>query len=135
MQLTEIVPALNRLAPLSLAAAWDNVGLLVEPSSPQPPVQRMLLTNDFTSSVWQEAERKNVGMIYCYHPVIFSPIKSLTCSSVKQSLLIRAVEKRVAIYCPHTAMDAVYGGVNDWLVNGLGSGLTMPIQRTVSSLT
>ncbi|XP_065186731.1 NIF3-like protein 1 [Sycon ciliatum] len=128
MQLAEVVTKLNRLAPLRLAAAWDNVGLLLEPSSPQPPIQRMLLTNDFTSAVWKEAESKNVNLIYCYHPVIFAPLKRLTCATEKQGLLVRAVEKRVAIYCPHTAMDAVEDGVNDWLVGGLGDGMTMALE-------
>ena len=133
MQLSEVVTVLNRLAPLRLAASWDNVGLLVEPSTPQPRVKRIMLTNDFTARVWQEAEQQNVNLIYCYHPVIFSPLKTLSGVRGKGNLLVNAIEKRVAIYCPHTAADAVLGGVNDWLVNGLGSGVTRPIDPVVSS--
>jgi hypothetical protein len=32
MNLKEVVARLNTFAPLSLAASWDNVGLLIEPS-------------------------------------------------------------------------------------------------------
>jgi putative NIF3 family GTP cyclohydrolase 1 type 2 len=32
LNLKEVVARLNTFAPLSLAASWDNVGLLVEPS-------------------------------------------------------------------------------------------------------
>jgi hypothetical protein len=32
LKLKEVVARLNTFAPLSLAASWDNVGLLVEPS-------------------------------------------------------------------------------------------------------
>jgi hypothetical protein len=32
LNLKEVVASLNTFAPLSLAASWDNVGLLVEPS-------------------------------------------------------------------------------------------------------
>lgn len=32
--LTDVVNKLNAFAPLSLAESWDNVGLLLEPSTP-----------------------------------------------------------------------------------------------------
>jgi len=32
LNLKEVVARLNTFAPLSLAASWDNVGLLIEPS-------------------------------------------------------------------------------------------------------
>jgi putative NIF3 family GTP cyclohydrolase 1 type 2 len=34
MELKEVVKQLNLFAPTSLAEKWDNVGLLIEPSSP-----------------------------------------------------------------------------------------------------
>ena len=34
MELNEVVKQLNLFAPTSLAEKWDNVGLLIEPSSP-----------------------------------------------------------------------------------------------------
>ena len=32
----------------------------------------------------------------------------------------RCIKNDIAIYSPHTACDAAYGGVNDWIVKGLG---------------
>ena len=40
--------------------------------------------------------------------------------SEKERIVVKAVEKRIAIYSPHTGCDAVEGGVNDWLASGLG---------------
>jgi hypothetical protein len=37
MNLKEVVTRLNTFAPLSLAASWDNVGLLLEPSGRRIP--------------------------------------------------------------------------------------------------
>ena len=36
--------------------------------------------------------------------------------------IIRRVGTAGAVYSPHTALDAVIGGVNDWLADGVGEG-------------
>lgn len=43
--LKDVVEVLESVAPLQLAESWDNVGLLIEPSSPHV-VARLMLTND-----------------------------------------------------------------------------------------
>nr|XP_057917724.1 NIF3-like protein 1 isoform X1 [Doryrhamphus excisus] len=121
MGLNEVVQVLEDLAPLSLAESWDNVGLLVEPSKPRP-VKTILLTNDLTDNVMEEAEAVRCDLIVSYHPPIFQPIKRLVQKDWKQRLAIRAVEAGMAVFSPHTSWDSVRGGVNDWLVGGLGRG-------------
>ena len=34
----------------------------------------------------------------------------------------------VSVYSPHTALDNVKGGINDWLASGLGEGVTTVIK-------
>lgn len=119
MELKEVLQVLEQLAPLSLAESWDNVGLLVEPSKPRP-VKTILLTNDLTDAVMEEAEAMSCDLIISYHPPLFRPIKRLVQRDWKQRLAVRAVEARMAIFSPHTSWDSVKGGVNDWLVGGLG---------------
>ncbi|XP_056221171.1 NIF3-like protein 1 [Seriola aureovittata] len=121
MELKEVLQVLEQLAPLSLAESWDNVGLLVEPSKSRP-VKSILLTNDLTDAVMQEAETMSCDLIISYHPPLFRPIKRLVQKDWKQRLAIRAVEAGIAVFSPHTSWDSVKGGVNDWLVGGLGSG-------------
>ncbi|XP_028287699.1 NIF3-like protein 1 isoform X2 [Parambassis ranga] len=121
MDLHEVLQVLEQLAPLSLAESWDNVGLLVEPSKPRP-VKTILLTNDLTAAVMEEAEAMSCDLIISYHPPLFRPIKRLVQKDWKQRLAIRAVEAGIAVFSPHTSWDSVKGGVNDWLVAGLGSG-------------
>ncbi|XP_019961534.2 NIF3-like protein 1 isoform X1 [Paralichthys olivaceus] len=121
MELKEVLQVLEQLAPLSLAESWDNVGLLVEPSKPRP-VKTVLLTNDLTEPVMEEAEAMSCDLIISYHPPLFRPIKRLVQKDWKQRLALRAVEAGIAIFSPHTSWDSVKGGVNDWLVGGLGSG-------------
>ena len=134
MNLRDIVRTLDSIAPpTKLAEDWDNVGLLVEPSSPSP-VTHVLLTNDLTEPVMTEIQKlketgKRVGLIVSYHPPIFRPFKRLTQSTAKERIIIRAIESQIAVYSPHTAHDSLWGGVNDWILscfhgNGLNGHVT-----------
>lgn len=122
MELKDVLKVLEDLAPLSLAEPWDNVGLLVEPSEPRP-VKTVLLTNDLTEAVMEEARAEGCNLIISYHPPLFRPIKRLVQKDWKQRLVIRAVEAGIAVFSPHTSWDNVGGGVNDWLVGGLGESM------------
>lgn len=77
LPLKTVVGSLNGFADLKLAASWDNVGLLIEPTEPKD-VSHILLTNDLTEDVMQEAVDIKTDLILSYHPPIFSPLKSLT---------------------------------------------------------
>jgi dinuclear metal center YbgI/SA1388 family protein len=127
--LNDVTTAMQSIAPLELAEEWDNVGLLIEPSKPKP-IRRVLLTIDLTESVLEEAIRLGVGFIVAYHPPLFDPIKHLAYSTTfafKQRLAIRAIESGISVYSPHTALDSVQGGVNDWLLEGFGAGWSGPM--------
>jgi len=114
--LGDVVNKLDEHAPLSIAESWDNVGLLLEPSSPHI-VKHLFLTNDLTECVLDEALDKGVDMIMSYHPPIFTSIKRITQNKWKDRLIVKCLENRVAIYSPHTSYDSVKGGVNDWLLS------------------
>uniref|UniRef100_A0A8C6WWE2 NIF3-like protein 1 n=1 Tax=Neogobius melanostomus TaxID=47308 RepID=A0A8C6WWE2_9GOBI len=109
----------------------DNVGLLVEPSKSRP-IKTILLTNDLTDAVMAEAETLSCDLIISYHPPLFRPIKRLVQKDWKQRLAIRAVEAGIAIFSPHTSWDTVKGGVNDWLIGGLGSGHVTVLSQVLS---
>lgn len=119
MDLKDVLQVMEQLAPLSLAEPWDNVGLLVEPSKCRP-IKTILLTNDLTVAVMEEAEAMSCDLIVSYHPPVFRPMKRLVQKDWKQLLAVRAIESGIAIFSPHTSWDSVKGGVNDWLVGGLG---------------
>jgi dinuclear metal center YbgI/SA1388 family protein len=130
--LSTVLSVLGDLAPLGLAAPWDNVGLLLEPLEPRE-VSRLFLTIDLDERVLDEAVASEAELIVAYHPPIFEGLKRLTRSSSTARVLLRAAEHRMALYSPHTALDAVPGGVNDWLVAALGEGDTQPIEPAPSN--
>jgi len=115
-----IIEHMQRIAPLNYAAPWDNVGLLI--GSSDWDADRIMLTIDLTDSVLQEAIDQDIGMIIAYHPPIFQPMCSLTDDDVTQRRALQAAQAGIAVYSPHTALDAAPDGVNDWLVKGLGEG-------------
>ncbi|GBG30827.1 NIF3-like protein 1 [Hondaea fermentalgiana] len=113
---------LERLFPLKLAESWDNTGLLVDPGA-EPAEERsgILLTNDLTEAVVQEAVDLNVGFIYTYHPMPFRGQKRLTQEDATQRIVTRCIREDIVVYSPHTACDNAFGGVNDWLAASFGS--------------
>ncbi|XP_056351669.1 NIF3-like protein 1 [Oenanthe melanoleuca] len=131
MNLRELVSALNDFASPSLAESWDNVGLLVEPSPPHT-VNTLLLTNDLTEEVMEEAVQKKADLVLSYHPPIFTPLKRVTWKTWKERLVVRALENRIGIYSPHTAYDAVPHGVNNWLTKGLGACTSVPLHPSTA---
>lgn len=90
-----------------------------------------------TDSVLQEAlkptaNQATTAAIVCYHPPLFRPLKSLTLSTPLQNSMLTCIANGISIYSPHTALDSVKGGVNDWLASLLsedkqGKGIRVEI--------
>jgi len=120
--LADVLSIMQRLAPLAFAEAWDKVGLLLEPVAvaKAPPVAAGLLTIDLSEDVVTEAVELGAGLIIAYHPPIFSGLKRLRASSPAERTVLLAAAAGIAVYSPHTALDAVPGGVNDWLLDAFG---------------
>lgn len=113
---------MERIAPLRLAEKWDNVGLLLESPVQRPGRNRVLLTIDLTTAVLSEAVAKETSVIVAYHPTIFKGLQSLTLANPLQRSLLTCAAEGISVYSPHTALDSVWGGINDWLAQGLLSG-------------
>ena len=120
--LSTALSALEAVAPLALAAKWDNTGLLLDATAPFAPGSggapyRVFLTNDLTPAVLDEALQAAPQLIVSYHPPLFSALKRVVLGAGQPSAtLLRCARAGVAVYSPHTALDAVAGGMNDWLL-------------------
>lgn len=90
------------ISPLCLAdSSWDNVGVLVE--SPLLTGPNVLLTNDFTPLVLEEAVRQKAGVVVSYHPSWIKPFKTFTLEGYS-ALLCNCIAKGVSVFSPHTVM-------------------------------
>jgi dinuclear metal center YbgI/SA1388 family protein len=111
MKLHALVKTLNDLAPLQYAESWDNVGLLA--GDPNEQVTKALLTVDMTLPVINEARAIGCQLVIAYHPPIFDGLKRINAYSPVGV----ALRHGIAIYSPHTALDAAIGGTNDYLAD------------------
>lgn len=66
-----------------------------------------------------ESLAKETSVIVAYHPTIFRGLQSFTLSNPLQASLLQCAAQGVSVYSPHTALDSVWGGINDWLAEGL----------------
>ncbi len=128
MKLSEISQKLQALAPLELAADWDNVGLLV--GNPDQAIKRVMLAIDMTQAVFEEAQKNKTDLLLTYHPPVFEPMKKIVSGQGVTPLLHDAIRSNMAIYTVHTALDSVKGGVNDVLADAIGLTETKPLQSS-----
>src|ERR1700694_3580768 len=98
-----LLSALQAIAPLSLAAEWDNVGLLLGDAA--APVQRVMTCLTVTPDSVAEAIETQVQLIVSHHPVLFRPTKKLTTATPEGRMLLNLVQAGIAVYSPHTALD------------------------------
>jgi len=120
MNIQSLVDALQRIAPLELAESWDRVGLLAGDRA-RALTGPVMLTIDLTEAVLDDAVAKKCGAVVAYHPPIWDPLTRITDATPRQRIILRALEAGMAIYSPHTALDAVRGGLADWLCEGLSN--------------
>lgn len=68
----------------------------------------------------------------CYlDPIIFSGLKSITTNDPQQATLLLLASRGIAVYCPHTALDAAPKGINAWLADSLAGDA--PFERTAAT--
>ncbi len=124
--------AMEDIAPTATAADWDNVGLLV--GADDWPLRRGLLTIDTTPPVLDEAIKGRYDAVLSYHPLIFRAVKRLLPNrSQQEGLAAEALSRRIAIYSPHTALDAAPGGTNETLAVLAGLVDTAPFEPVTDS--
>lgn len=114
----EIAKAIERLAPKQLAEPWDNVGLMI--GDEQQYVDTVYLALDVTSGNVDEAIRSGAQLIVSHHPLLFSPLKSVTEQTVTGSIVRSLIQNNISVYSAHTNLDKAEGGMNDILCEKLG---------------
>lgn len=112
-----ITAMIEGLAPKNLAFNWDNVGLQV--GSENSEVKEILLCLDVNEETIDEAIEKGVQLIVAHHPLIFSPMKTITKEDYKGKIIFKAIEHNINIYVAHTNIDGAEKGLNTYVANRL----------------
>ncbi|NLE22249.1 MAG: Nif3-like dinuclear metal center hexameric protein [Actinobacteria bacterium] len=152
MQVRDIMAAVDRLAPFSLAEPWDHVGLQV--GSPddelRPPaasavagvgdagpgpagagpagVPVVLVALEVDDAVLDEARRLQARVVVSHHPLIFDPLERLSDDTEAGRLALRAAREGVAVIAAHTNLDKARGGMADIVGGMLGLEAVQPLQ-------
>src|SRR5690606_31094871 len=118
VQLKQIIPILEEMAPTAYAEDFDNVGLLVGDTN--TIITGILVCHDALETVVNEAVEKNCNLIVCFHPILFSGIKKITGKNYVERAVIKAIKNDIAMYPVHTGLDNHPLSVNKILCDTLG---------------
>ena len=132
MNIGDVCQWLDDFAPKSLAADWDNTGLLL--GSRSDPCRKILCCLTVTQDVVKEAIDGDYSLIVSHHPILFKGTKNLSTSSRDGSLPYMLARHGVAVYSPHTSFDNCNGGINDFLAEQLGLQNVRPLRPKLSPL-
>lgn len=110
MKIKEFISEFEKIIPIKQAEDFDNTGLLC--GNPEREISGILVCHDALENVVEEAISKNINLIFTFHPIIFSGLKSITGKDYVERAVLKAIENKIAIYAVHTAFDNDYFGVN-----------------------
>ncbi len=114
----DIEQAIFDWAPRALAEDWDNMGLLC--GRTEQEVKRILVALDPFEGVCREAHERGAELLVTHHPLIFTPLKSVTDRDSVGRCLLYLAQHDIAAINAHTNLDCAVGGVNDVLARKLG---------------
>lgn len=133
VDLATVIATLRSLAPLELAEAWDNTGLLL--GDPEQPIEKVLTCLTLSGDVAEEAIESGAQLIVSHHPVLFRAVKSLTTATAEGRTLLKLLAAQVAVYSPHTAYDSSADGINAQLATALGLTNIQPLRPAIATET
>ena len=124
----EIQQSIDRVAPFSLAAEWDNVGLMI--GDPGQTATGVVIGLDPLPSLLDEAKKKNANLVITHHPPIFHPLKQLRTDQPTGAFIARAVREEIAVISCHTNLDVIGQGVSTVLAEKAGIENPSPLTVT-----
>jgi len=122
----DICKTLGQIAPVCLAAEWDNVGLLV--GDRQSAVTHVMTCLTVTPETLAEAIAKQAGLIVTHHPFPFSPVKTITTDTNIGNMLWQLAQAGISVYSAHTAFDSAAEGINQQIAEALNLKDIQPLE-------
>jgi len=117
MKLGEFVEKIEAWLPTTVAESWDNVWLLL--GDYEQELKKVVVALDVDTETIRKAVALNADLILAHHPLIFTPIKSLTSKSLLWEKINSLLQHKIAVYAAHTNLDKAKDGVNQRLAEML----------------
>jgi dinuclear metal center YbgI/SA1388 family protein len=118
VRLYAVADLLEELAPIRLAADWDNPGWQVQLEDGE--LQGILVSMEATPAVIEEARAAGANLVITHHPLLFAGLRRLDTGSLVGSTTLAAVRAHVSVLSLHTNLDAAPGGTSWALAEALG---------------
>ena len=125
-KLSDILGIIRKIAPPSLAEAWDNSGL--QRGDPLAEITRIMVALDATPAVVESALTSACQLLVTHHPLIFKAQKSISTVGTPGSQIHAAIRGGLAVISMHTNYDSAEGGLNDLLAKRIGLSGCTPLQ-------
>jgi dinuclear metal center YbgI/SA1388 family protein len=129
-KIADIVGVINKIAPITLAEAWDNSGLQI--GDPVAGVTRIMVALDPTPDVIDSALKASCQLLVTHHPLIFKPLKSISTATPQGASIQKAIKGGLSILSMHTNYDIAGGGLNDLLAAKIGLTGCAPLRVTTT---
>jgi dinuclear metal center YbgI/SA1388 family protein len=126
----DIVGIINKIAPPTLAEAWDNPGLQI--GDPSAEVNRVMVALDPAPEVIDSAIAASCQLLVTHHPLIFKPLNSISAATPHGSAIQKAIRGGLSIVSLHTNYDIASGGLNDLLAVKIGLSSCVPLKITAT---
>ncbi len=118
MKLKKIIEAYEQLVSKELAEEWDNIGLLL--GDEEMEVKKVLTALEASDDVIKYAIENDYDLIFCHHPLIFSPIRRIN-NDLLGNKLVSLIKNDIAVYVSHTNIDNFEFGLNHHFLSRLGA--------------
>lgn len=123
---SDIISVIEHTYPAEAALEWDNVGLLAGRLSKD--VSTIYIALDLTDEVIEDAILEGADMIITHHPMIFSPVRTVTDGDLIGRRLIRLLQNDICYYAMHTNYDVL--GMAKLAEEKLGLYDSVPLEET-----
>jgi len=118
MECREILDVLNRLADVSYACEWDNVGLLAGRRDRE--IHRVTVALDADDRAVEEAIAGGSELLLTHHPLLFSPVKRITDETPAGRRLLKLLSRDMCLVAMHTNFDIAPGCMASLAADRLG---------------
>ena len=99
----DIMKVIETTYPKHAALEWDNVGLLV--GRMEKEVNTVYVALDATDEVIDDAIACGADMLITHHPLLFSPLKTITDEHFIGSRVVKLLQHDISYYAMHTNYD------------------------------
>ena len=127
MKNRDIIELLEKLAPKELACGWDNTGL--QAGSLETEFTGVYIALDATPETVQDAIGKGCSLLVTHHPLLFSPVSSVTDQTVTGRMILAMIRAGLSCYSMHTSYDKTVGGMADAAAKRLGLTDCIPLEE------